>query len=84
MFSAAGMGEAGAGVGIVAWSAHVRLGATGGPPAVRVFLGFTHFHAAAAHFGLRAVAVAAARGCGPHQGRCVGKKRQRASQKADC
>ena len=82
VFGAAGMGEARAGVGIAARGAHVRLGATGGPPAGRVFLRPAHFHAAATHFGFGAVAVTAASWDGAEQGRSVRKKRKRANEKA--
>lgn len=82
MFGAAGMGEAGAGVGVAARRAHVRLCATGGPPAVRVFFGLTHFYAASSDFGFGTVAVTAARGDAPQEGRRIGEKRQRASEKA--
>src|SRR5690242_11738949 len=73
-----------AGVGVAAWRAQVRLGATGGPPAVGIFFGLAHFHAAAADFGFRAVAIAAARGDGAQQGRRVSEKRQRAGEEANC
>ena len=74
-----------AGVGVAARGAQVRLGATGGPPTIRVFLGFTHLHAAAADFGFGAVAVAAASGDVLQEGRRVRKKRQRGGEKAnDC
>lgn len=83
MFGAAGMRESRAGMGIAARGAHVRLGATGGPPARRIFLGLAHFHAAAARFGLSAVAVAAACWDGAEQRRSVGKKRKRTGKKAN-
>ena len=63
----------------------MRLSATAGPPAIRVFLGFAHLHAAAADFGFGAVAVAAASGDVLQEGRRVRKKRQRGGEKAnDC
>ena len=68
---------------VAARGAHVRLGATGGPPAVRIFLRLAHFHATAADFGFRAVAIAAAGGGGPEQGRRVGKKWKRAGEEAE-
>lgn len=83
MFGAAGMGEAGTGVGVAARRAHVRLGTTGGPPAVRVFLGLANFYAASADFGFGTVAVAAARGDASQEGRRVRKERQGASEKAN-
>lgn len=70
-------------MGVAARRAHVRLGATGSPPAVRVFFGLTHFYTAAADFGFGTVAVAAARGDASQEGRRVRKKRQRASEKAN-
>ena len=79
MFCAVRVLVARASVRVAAGRAHVRLGATGGPPAVRVFLGLAHFHAAAADFGFGAVAIAAARGGGTQQGRRVCKKRKRAA-----
>ena len=77
------MGESRAGVRIAARRAHVGLGATGGPPTVRVFFGLAHLHAAAAHFGFRAVAIATARGDAAQQGRRVGKKRERAGEQTN-
>ena len=64
MFGAVGMWIAWAGMRVVARGAHVRLGATGGPPTIRKLFGLAHFHAATADFGFRAVAIAAARGGG--------------------
>ena len=72
-----------AGVRVAARRAHVRLGATGGPPAGRVFLGLAHFHAPAAHFGFRAAAIAVVGGGGTKQGRRVSKKRKRAGEEAE-
>ncbi len=82
MFGAAGVRVARAGVRVATRRAHVRLGATGGPPAGCVFLGLAHFHAAAARFGFGAVAVAAASWDGAEQGRRVGKKRKRTGEQA--
>lgn len=84
MFGAAGVREAGAGMGITARRAHVRLRASGGPPAGSVSLGLTHLHAAAADFRFSAMAIAAARGNATQQGRRVAKKRKRAGEKANC
>lgn len=61
----------------------MRLGATGGPPTVCVFLGLAHFYAADAHFGLGAVAVTTASGDGTEEGRRVGEKRKRAGEEAN-
>lgn len=77
------MGEARAGVRIAARRTHVGLGAAGGPPVVRVFLGLAHLHAAAPRFGFRAVAIAAARGGASQQGRRIGKKRKGASEQTN-
>ena len=78
VFRAAGMREARAGVRVAARRAHVRLRATGGPPAGAIFLGLAHFHAGAVCFGFRAMAVATARGNAAQQGRRVSQERQRA------
>ena len=83
MFGAAGVRESRAGMGIAARRAHVRLGATSGPPAGRVFLGLAHLHAAAVDFGFSAMAVAAARGNATQQGGRVGKKRKRPGEEAN-
>ena len=60
VFGAARMREPRTGVGVAARRAKVRLGASGGPPAIRIFPGLAHFYAAAAHFGFSAVAIATA------------------------
>lgn len=84
MFSAAGMRKARAGVGIAARRAHVRLGASGGPPAGRVFLGLAHLHAAAADAGFCAAAIAASCGDAAQKGRRIRKKGKRAGEEANC
>ena len=83
MFCAVRVLVARASVRVAAGRAHVRLGATGGPPAVRVFLGLAHFHASVADFGFRAVAIAAARGGATEHGGGVRKKRKCAGEKAE-
>lgn len=83
MFGAARMREARAGMRIAAGRAHVRFGATGGPPAIRVFFGLAHLDTAAAHFGFGAMAIAAAGGNGAQQGRRVRKKWQRSGKQAN-
>ena len=52
------------------------FGASGGPPARGVTRRFTHFHAAYFHFGVRAVAVAAASGNRAGWAGCVGAKNE--------
>ena len=84
VFRAAGMREARAGVRVAARRAHVRLRATGSPPARRVSLGLTHLHAAAAHFGFGAVAIAAASGGGAEQRRRVRNEWQRTGEEGNC
>src|SRR5690242_8675270 len=84
VLGAAGMREARGGVGGAVRRARVGVGATGGPPAIRVFFGLAHLDAAAAHFGLRAAAIAAACGDGAQKGRRVGKKRECAGEQTDC
>ena len=83
MFGAARMREPRAGVGIAARGTHVRLGATGGPPAVSVFLGLAHFHAAAADFGFRASAIATAGRSAAQQRRRVSKEWERAGEQTN-
>lgn len=83
MFGAPRMREAGAGMGIAARRAHVRLGTTGGPPSIRVLLGLTHFDATAANFGFSAMAIAASRGNAAQKGRRVCEKRKRAGEEAN-
>ena len=83
MFGAARMREAGAGMGIAARRAHVRLGATGGPPSIRVLLGLTHFDATAANLGFSAMAVATTCGDATQQGRRVGEKRKCTGEEAN-
>lgn len=60
MFGTTRMRESRAGVRIAAGRAHVRFSATGGPPAIRVFLGLAHFHAAGVDFGSGAMTIATA------------------------
>ena len=83
VFCAARMRISRAGVGVAARRAHVRLGATSGPPAIRIFPGLAHFHTAAAGLGFRALAITAPRGGATQRGRRVGKKRQRTG-KEEC
>lgn len=83
MFGSVRVRIARAGVGVATRGAQVRLGATGGPPTIRVFLGFTHLHAAAADFGFGAVAIAASSGDALKEGRRVRKKRHCGGEKAN-
>ena len=83
VFGAARVWEVRAGMRIAPRCAQVRFGATASPPTVGIFLGLAHLHAAPAHFGFSAAAIAAARGVGSQQGRRVSQKRERAGEEAN-
>jgi hypothetical protein len=83
VLGAAGMGESGAGVGIIGRRAHVGFRTLGGAPAGSVALRIAHLHAAASQARFRAMTVAATRGNRLQQGRGVSEKAERAGQEND-
>jgi len=64
-----------AGVRVIDWALHARLGASRSPPTRSVLRQFAHFHAGAARLRFGAAAVAAASGCFAKAGICVGEQR---------
>lgn len=78
-----GMWESRSGVRVVPRRAHVRLRATLGPPARRIFLGFAHLYATALELRFRTLAVAASRRGTAQQCWGVGKQVWREGKQAN-
>jgi hypothetical protein len=82
VFGAAGVGEAGAGVGIVGGGLHVGFHAGYGPPAVGIALRSAHSCAAAARMRFRAMAIALGEWNTAQHGGSVGEECEGAQQES--